>query len=219
MAKNPRLRKRSIKQESKVGRPSGENPFTRTEAAYLYRLMAELRISERALHENFLAADPLRRAISFEHFHRLIKINGERRPLVSGSRDLFAKAFGISQDVFSEYLETGDVKIVTAPREQISEMEKTAIWSELKSPTVWKAFLALKNGEELKMFFRDIMTENEIRELDMRWRVANMLDRGMTLSQINRKTKISPIVVKRIHRWLQHGCGGYRLLIKRVNGG
>jgi TrpR-related protein YerC/YecD len=100
---------------------------------------------------------------------------------------------------------------------QITADEKAAVWSEAKSTTLLKAFLSLKNEKEAKDFFRDIMTENEICELDMRWRVANLLSEGLSVEQIEKNSGVSQRIIKRVQKWLEHGCGGYRLAIKRVN--
>ena len=56
----------------------------------------------------------------------------------------------------------------------MTDEEKNGIWKELeqKSPELIKVFLSIKNEEELKMFFRDIMSERDLRELAMRWEVA-----------------------------------------------
>ena len=68
----------------------------------------------------------------------------------------------------------------------MTEEEKNGIWSELeqKSPDLIKAFLSLKNEAELKAFFRDLMSERDLREFAMRWEVAKKLDAGVPFSQI-----------------------------------
>ncbi len=101
----------------------------------------------------------------------------------------------------------------------LTNEEKNWIWSKVEFPGVWQAFLSIKNEEELKKFFRDIMTEKEIAEYDMRWRIANLLDSGKTFAQIEAETGISPITITRINKWLKEGCGGYRMMIDRVKQG
>lgn len=99
----------------------------------------------------------------------------------------------------------------------ISESEKNSIWSQLKSKNLLKAFLSLKTEDEAKAFFRDLMTEKEIGEFDMRWRVANMLDQGLPFTEIEKQTGVTPITITRINRWLKEGCGGYKMMIDRLN--
>lgn len=98
----------------------------------------------------------------------------------------------------------------------IPDAEKNNIWSELKSPDLIDAFLSLKNKDELKAFFRDIMSERDLRELDMRWEVAKKLDAGIPFLQIQEETGQSPVTITKINRWLTEGCGGYKMLIERM---
>lgn len=106
----------------------------------------------------------------------------------------------------------------------IPEDEKCNIWAEIeqRSPDLVKAFLSLKNEDELKNFFRDLMSERDLREFAMRWEVAKMLDSGMSFTQIQDKwggeEKISSNTIAKINRWLKEGCGGYRLMIDRMKG-
>jgi TrpR-related protein YerC/YecD len=68
----------------------------------------------------------------------------------------------------------------------------------------------------LKAFFRDIMSERDLRELDMRWEVAKKLDAGVPFLQIQEETGQSPVTITKINRWLTEGCGGYKMMIERM---
>ena len=98
--------------------------------------------------------------------------------------------------------------------------EKNGIWKEIdeKSPTLIKVFLSLKNEDELKAFFRDLMSERDLREFAMRWEVAQMLDAGVTYEQIQAKTGAAMDTISKISRWLKEGCGGYKMMIDRMKG-
>ncbi len=100
----------------------------------------------------------------------------------------------------------------------ITEEEKTKIWAEIKekSPDLIEAFLSLKSEEELKAFFRDLMSERDLREFAMRWEVAKMLDSGVTYEQIQEKTGAAMDTISKISRWLKEGCGGYKMMIERM---
>jgi TrpR-related protein YerC/YecD len=104
----------------------------------------------------------------------------------------------------------------------ISEEEKNDIWKEIeqKSPDLIQAFLSLKNEDELKAFFRDLMSERDLREFAMRWEIAKMLDEGMSFTQIQEKwdgdEMVSANTITKINRWLKEGCGGYKMLIDRL---
>jgi TrpR-related protein YerC/YecD len=99
----------------------------------------------------------------------------------------------------------------------IPEEEKNNIWTEV-SPELIKAFLSLKNEEELKAFFRDIMSERDLRELQMRWDVAKKLDAGVPFTQISEESGQSPTTITKINRWLKEGTGGYKMMIDRMKG-
>lgn len=109
----------------------------------------------------------------------------------------------------------GKIKIT-----MISEEEKNAIWTEIeqKSPDLIKAFLSLKNEDELKSFFRDLMSERDLREFAMRWEVAKKLDAGIPFSHIQEESGESPVTITKINRWLKEGCGGYKMMIDRMKG-
>ena len=103
---------------------------------------------------------------------------------------------------------------------QMTEEEKNGIWAELenKSPDFIKTFLSLKNDGELKAFFRDLMSERDLREFAMRWEVAKKLYAGMPFTQIQEETRESPVTITKINRWLKEGCGGYKMMIERLKG-
>lgn len=100
----------------------------------------------------------------------------------------------------------------------IPDGEKNNIWAEIqqKSPDLIQAFLSLKNEEELKAFFRDLMSERDLREFAMRWEVAKKLDAGVPFSQIQEESGESPVTITKINRWLKEGCGGYGMMIDRL---
>ncbi len=102
----------------------------------------------------------------------------------------------------------------------IPDQEKNGIWTEIeqKSPDLLKVFLSLKNEEELKMFFRDLMSERDLREFAMRWEVAKLLDAGITYEKIQEKTGAAMETISKISRWLKEGCGGYKMMIERMKG-
>ena len=78
-----------------------------------------------------------------------------------------------------------------------------------------KAFLALKNEKECWKFFRDLLTEAEIREFANRWKVARMLDKKISYEEIEKETGMSSTTIARVNKWLTKGKGGYKLVLKR----
>ncbi len=81
---------------------------------------------------------------------------------------------------------------------------------------LYEAILTLKSLEECRNFFRDLLTENEIREFAERWKVAGMLAEGTPYSAIERETGLSSRTIARVHKWLTAGTGGYLLMLSRT---
>lgn len=98
----------------------------------------------------------------------------------------------------------------------ITNEEKSQIWANLHSKDLLKAFLSLHTEEEAMAFFRDLMTEKEIAEFDMRWEVAKMLDAGMSFIEIEQKLGVTAKPITRVNKWLKEGTGGYKMMIERM---
>ena len=100
----------------------------------------------------------------------------------------------------------------------MTDEEKNAIWAEIeeKSPDLLDVFMSFKNKDELKAFFRDLMSERDLREFAMRWEVAKKLDAGVPFLQIQEESGESPVTITKINRWLKEGCGGYKMMIDRM---
>jgi len=80
---------------------------------------------------------------------------------------------------------------------------------------LYKAILLLKNEKECKRFFRDLLTEAEIKEFANRWRVARMLDEKIPYEKIEKETGMSSTTIARVNKWLTRGKGGYKLMLNR----
>ena len=81
---------------------------------------------------------------------------------------------------------------------------------------LYRAILCLESEEEARQFFRDLLTETEIRELAERWKAARMLAQGEAYLTISAETGLSSTTVARVARWVKKGTGGYRLALKRL---
>ncbi len=79
-----------------------------------------------------------------------------------------------------------------------------------------KAILKLRNINESKKFFRDLMTVPEIKSFAGRWKAARMLDEGIPYKEIEKETGISSATIARVSQWLNYGMEGYRLVLNRI---
>ncbi len=90
-------------------------------------------------------------------------------------------------------------------------------WDNKVSEDLFRAILALRNLEEAKRFFRDLLTPEEIIEFSKRWQAAQMLASKISYRQIEKQTGLSSTTIARISKWLNKGKGGYKLMISRLH--
>lgn len=88
--------------------------------------------------------------------------------------------------------------------------------SDKKVKALYRAILTLKNESECRKFFRDLLTEAEIKEFANRWKVAQMLNKKISYEKIVKETGMSSTTIARVQKWLTDGMGGYRLMLKRL---
>jgi TrpR-related protein YerC/YecD len=89
-------------------------------------------------------------------------------------------------------------------------------WQTRETSELFDAVLALRTSDEAAAFFRDLCTLRELTELSHRWAVVRLLDQGRPYRQIAEATSASTATITRINQWLQHGAGGYRLVLDRL---
>lgn len=90
-------------------------------------------------------------------------------------------------------------------------------WRTPDVEALFDAILRLETMDETEPFFRDLCTLNELRDMAQRWAVVRMLDSGMHYAEISRKTGASTATITRIASWLNHGEGGYRAVLDKVD--
>ena len=81
---------------------------------------------------------------------------------------------------------------------------------------LYAAITRLGSLEECRRFFRDLLTETEIREFAERWKVARMLWQGVPYTTIEEETGLSSRTIARVHKWLKQGKGGYLMMLRRL---
>lgn len=82
---------------------------------------------------------------------------------------------------------------------------------------LYKAILTLKTPDEATRFFRDLLTEAEIKEFANRWQMVQMIAQGISYFDIAKQMGVSTTTVARCAKWLNHGMGGYKLALKRLH--
>jgi TrpR-related protein YerC/YecD len=82
--------------------------------------------------------------------------------------------------------------------------------------SLYRAILSLRNKEEARSFFRDLLTEAEIKEFTNRWKVVQLLEKRVQYEDIAKQTGMSSTTIARISKWLVKGKGGYKLMLERL---
>lgn len=86
-----------------------------------------------------------------------------------------------------------------------------------KARDLYRAILTLETEQEAARFFRDLLTEDEIKEFSERWYVVNCLAKGLSYREISKLTGLSTATITRVAKWYRGGKGGYRLALERVS--
>lgn len=100
---------------------------------------------------------------------------------------------------------------MTKPREEIKEK---AYYRDIYF--LYEALGTLKNIDEVKIFFKDILTRSELRMLKRRWHIANLLMQGKDIREIAAISKCSTQTVSKVKNILEEGQGGLRLALDRI---
>ena len=89
-------------------------------------------------------------------------------------------------------------------------------WYTREVQKLFEAVLCLHTEEECKLFFEDVCTVKEIREIAQRLQVAKLLREKASYATINRETGVSTATISRVSRCLEYGNGGYSLVLDRL---
>lgn len=89
-------------------------------------------------------------------------------------------------------------------------------WRTADSQALLEAVLRLETLDEAERFFRDLCTLGELHDMAQRWAVVRLLDQGLHYAEISQLTGASTATITRIASWLNHGEGGYRLMLDRL---
>ena len=81
---------------------------------------------------------------------------------------------------------------------------------------VFRAILSLSDVSECYRFFEDLCTVPELLSFAQRWRVAELLDEGVTYQDIAGRLNASTATISRVNRCIGYGAGGYRLALDRM---
>ena len=90
-------------------------------------------------------------------------------------------------------------------------------WRTPDVEALFNVILRLDDRAETERFFRDLCTLTELRDMAQRWAVVRLLDSGLHYAEISRRTGASTATITRIASWLNHGEGGYRSMLDKLD--
>lgn len=90
--------------------------------------------------------------------------------------------------------------------------------TELKTAarSLSEALLSLGAAKDVQMFLEDLCTPAEVEAMVDRWRVAQLVDQGHSYRDIRDMTEVSVTTIGRVARFIEHGTGGYRTALDRL---
>ena len=88
----------------------------------------------------------------------------------------------------------------------------------MRNISIESAILSLKSSKEVRDFLVDICTPTEIKAIEERWNVAQLLfSKKYSYREIAGKLKVSTATVTRVARFLfTEEVGGYKKILKRL---
>ena len=85
-----------------------------------------------------------------------------------------------------------------------------------RNEDLYKAIMKLRSIEECKRFFDDLCSISELRAMEQRFQVAELLHQGLIYNDILEKTGASSATISRVNRSLRYGNDGYDVIFKRL---
>ncbi len=81
---------------------------------------------------------------------------------------------------------------------------------------LFQSFLQLNTLEECYAYFEDLCTIKELSDMAQRLEVATLLNQGLSYQRITDQVDVSTATIGRVSRCLNHGTGGYRNTLKKL---
>lgn len=95
-------------------------------------------------------------------------------------------------------------------------MKVTKLIRNENTDKFFEAVLSLRDKEECAVFFDDICTIKEIKDIAQRYEVARLLSQGLNYNEISTLTGASSATITRVNKCLNYGNGGYKTVLDRT---
>ncbi len=75
----------------------------------------------------------------------------------------------------------------------------------------------LKGRDEVKIFFKDLLSLSEVVMISRRIQIAKMLLAGAGYEDVRKELKVGYSTINQVEKWVSNGFGGYKEIIGRYN--
>ena len=86
-------------------------------------------------------------------------------------------------------------------------------WRDIQTDNLCRAFLKLKDVEEVYNFLEDLATIGEIKSMAQRLEVARLLSLSKKYPEVVNETGASTATISRVKKCLEYGTGGYKSVL------
>ena len=87
---------------------------------------------------------------------------------------------------------------------------------DAQTDELFRSILSLRSVEECYLYFEDLCTNKEVRDLGQRLTIAKLLREGSSYLQAAEALGVSSATIGRVKRCLAYGNGGYKMILDRM---
>lgn len=78
-------------------------------------------------------------------------------------------------------------------------------------------FMSIKSSEAMKYLLYDLCVDSELKSMIQRIKAAEMLMKGLSVSEISKQTGISSSIIKKVDYAMHYlGTGGFRIVLEKL---
>ena len=87
---------------------------------------------------------------------------------------------------------------------------------DAQTDELFRSILSLRSVEECYLYFEDLCTNKEVRDLGQRLTIAKLLREGSSYLQAAEALGVSSATIGRVKRCLDYVNGGYKMILDRM---
>ena len=91
-----------------------------------------------------------------------------------------------------------------------------ALKHDAQTDELFRSILELRTLDECYLYFEDLCTNKEIRDLGQRLEIAKLISEGKSYLQAAELLGVSSATIGRVKRCLDYGDGGYQMILDRL---